>query len=672
NITDLGNTTALQPFNIFDVADNATFVSTIQNNFRNLTTGGISFDTASGNLLFAWEASPPGLMGPTMLNLASNILFNHALNTSGRAGVRPTLILPTYQSFPPVDAGTLVALKWIAFYSAVMSVFPAFFALYVSKERRSSVQAMQFSNGLHNPVGLWLGHLMFDSVFTVIMATIVVIVFAAASNQFHGLGFFWLIMVLYGITGTLFAYCASLVVVSPLAAFATVAGYQIVMFLLYIAGYLLVLTYAKTSDANQLITIIHFTLSVLSPVASVTRAGLVSVNLFSLLCDGTSTVITTSWMSSIMRYGGPIAYLIVYSLVLLAILVWVDSGSLLPQKFRKRAKASVAETERPVKDDVASEARSAAQSNDLLRVLNVSKTFGSNTVVDDVSFGVSRDTVFCMLGPNGAGKTTTFNVIRGDVIPEAGDALIQGTSVINHPRTARVSLGVCPQFSAIDAQLSVREHLAIYGRLKGLQSEDLHSSVESLLLATGLHVYADRLASKLSGGNQRKLSLAIALMGNPSVVLIDEFSTGIDAKKKREYSMEEAAALATKVGILAVRLLAIGTTESLSARYATYEVHFTCRTREEVTRAQTLMATIPGSRMADDVATRFEVPIERENGLSLAKLFHMLSAQGDFSEYTVEKATLESVFLKVIRENNVQEEDRVPRSRSRWPSFLRR
>ncbi|KAF8204260.1 hypothetical protein K438DRAFT_1670421 [Mycena galopus ATCC 62051] len=674
NLTDLGNTTALQPFAVLDLPDNATFVSTIQQNFQTITTGGVSFDATSGNTLVAWEATAPGLMGPTMLNLASNILLNHALNTSGRAGVVPSLLMPSYESFPPVHAGTLSALEWIGFFGAVMSIFPAFFALYVSKERRTSVQAMQFSNGLHNPIGLWLGHLAFDTMFTVLMSTVVIIIFAAVSNQFHGLGFFWLVMVLYGIAGTLFAYCASLIVTSPLAAFAAVAGYQIVMFLLYIAGYFLVLTYAKTSDANRLITIIHFTLSVLSPVASVTRAGFVSVNLFSLLCNGSSTTLTTSWMGSIMRYGGPILYLIVYSFVLLAFLVWVDSGSVLPQRFRKRAKVSAREADRPVTEDVALEARSAEQSDDPLRVLNVTKTFGSNTVVDDVSFGASRDTIFCLLGPNGAGKTTTFNMIRGDVLPEYGDVLIQGTSVVNHPRTARASLGVCPQFSAIDAQLTVREHLAIYGRLKGLRSEELTTSIESLMVATGLHIYADRLASKLSGGNQRKLSLAIALMGNPSVVLIDEFSTGIDAKKKREmwrtlravavgkvfvittHAMEEASALATKVGILAVRLLAIGTTESLSARYATYEVHFTCRTREEVTRAQTLMSTIPGARMADDVATRFEVPIEKGNGLTLAKLFHLLSAQGDFAEYTVEKATLESVFLKVIRGNNVQEE----------------
>ena len=102
----------------------------------------------------------------------------------------------------------------------------------------------------------------------------------------------------------------------------------------------------------------------------------------------------------------------------------------------------------------------------------------------------------------------------GDIFPDSGDVLIQGTSVIRHPRTARLSLGVCPQFTAIDTQLTVREHLAVYGRLKGLyRGRELDENVEILLEATALLPYADRLANKLSGGNQRKLSLAIALIG---------------------------------------------------------------------------------------------------------------------------------------------------------------
>lgn len=107
--------------------------------------------------------------------------------------------------------------------------------------------------------------------------------------------------------------------------------------------------------------------------------------------------------------------------------------------------------------------------------------------------------------------------------------------MIRHPQRARASLGVCPQFTAIDSQLTVREHLLIYGRLKGLKSgPELQTSVEIVLQGTSLTIYADRLASKLSGGNQRKLSLAISLIGNPPVILIDEFSTGIDPKMKRD------------------------------------------------------------------------------------------------------------------------------------------
>jgi len=139
--------------------------------------------------------------------------------------------------------------------------------------------------------------------------------------------------------------------------------------------------------------------------------------------------------------------------------------------------------------------------------------------------------------------------------------------------------------------------------------------------------------------------------------------------------MEEASALASSVGILAKQMLgefflvlyflslsyillsAVGTVESLSSRYPAYEVHFSCRTREEVITARQLMSSIPGSRMADDIATRFEVPIVPGQEFSLSKLFNTLAAQGDFMEYTVEKATLESIFMKVIRENNVTEED---------------
>ncbi|KAG9094469.1 hypothetical protein FS749_012405, partial [Ceratobasidium sp. UAMH 11750] len=426
-----------------------------------------------------------------------------------------------------------------------------------------------------------------------------------------------------------------------------------------------------------------YTISLVSPVASVVRAAFVSVNLFSILCDGLGNYSPSS-PSRINKFGGPIVYLIGWILILFALLMWIEYGKPLPKwlRFWRSTVATESDAERTAAQhsafgaEVKAEAERVKDSKDALRVLNVTKTFpGRFTAVDDVSFGVDNET-FAMLGPNGAGKTTTFNIIRGDMRPTRGDVMISGVSVVDELAAARVSLGVTPQFSAADSQLTVREHMMIYGSLKGLRGENLKQNVELLMEATTLSQYSDRLASKLSGGNARKLSLALALIGNPRVLLIDEYSTGIDPATKRAmwktlrrvssgkavvittHSMEEASALASKVGILSKRMLAVGTPHSLVSHFPTYEVHFTARTPSETSRARALMSRFPGSRKADDVATRYEVPIGQT---SLASLFNTLSGNearergiGEDSdlEYTVERLGLESVFLKVIREHD--------------------
>ena len=119
NITmTLGKTTML--LDTDNVPNNATFVSTIQQNYLNLSIGGISIDTQTGDSLFAWQASPPGLIGPTMMNLVTNILYNRALNASGDTAGTPSIIMANYASFPRIAAGTLTDLKWVAFFGAAM------------------------------------------------------------------------------------------------------------------------------------------------------------------------------------------------------------------------------------------------------------------------------------------------------------------------------------------------------------------------------------------------------------------------------------------------------------------------------------------------------------------------------------------------------------------------
>lgn len=123
-------------------------------------------------------------------------------------------------------------------------------------------------------------------------------------------------------------------------------------------------------------------------------------------------MVNTTALSSITKFGGPILYLFVYSFVLLSILVWADSGSRARRLRPRKGISSGKGTASSSKEDVVAAADAVSKSDDLLRVLNVSKTYNGNRVVDDVSLGVPRDTLFALLGPNGAGKTTTFNIIR--------------------------------------------------------------------------------------------------------------------------------------------------------------------------------------------------------------------------------------------------------------------
>ena len=211
------------------------------------------------------------------------------------------------------------------------------------------------------------------------------------------------------------------------------------------------------------------------------RAAFVSINLFGLLCDEVTTV-TPSSLEAITRFGGPILYLVLYGWFLFAVLVLAESGSILPRRLAslRRHKPTTEQDFllQSEKQDVAAAASDISTSNNVLRVLQVTKSYGKTKVVDNVSLDVSRDTVFALLGPSGAGKTVSFSMISGDIKPDRGDIYINGVSVLRQPRVARLSLGVCPQFTAIDSQLTVREHLVIYGRLKGLdrKSTRLNSS----------------------------------------------------------------------------------------------------------------------------------------------------------------------------------------------------
>ena len=235
-------------------------------------------------------------------------------------------------------------------------------------------------------------------------------------------------------------------------------------------------------------------------------------------------------------YGSPIVYLIGQSLFLFGILLWSDHG-IFTGLFKRSATPPDAEAIQTKEPEVTEEIERVQNSEDGLRVLHVTKTFatrkyGKVIAVDDLTFGVKKGEMFGLVGPNGAGKSSTITMIRGDLQPSLkdGQIYISGINVVTEKKTARSRLGVCPQFDDLD-QMTVFEHLKFYAGVRGVR--DSEHNARQIIKAVGLQKFADRMASQLSGGNKRKLSLGIALVGNPDVVLLDEPSSGMDPLAKR-------------------------------------------------------------------------------------------------------------------------------------------
>ena len=247
-----------------------------------------------------------------------------------------------------------------------------------------------------------------------------------------------------------------------------------------------------------------------------------------------------------------------------------------------------------VDEDVAAEEQrvtSGGADEEMLQLKNLRKVYPSGKVaVKNVTLGVPEGQCFGYLGINGAGKTSTLKMITGDTFPTSGSGKLNGYDIVNDQLHVRQHVGYCSQFSALLNRLTVREHLQLFCRIK--HAQDIDSSVNTLLDRLALRPFANKLAGSLSGGNKRKLSVAIAMIGSPAVLLLDEPSTGMDVVSKRfmwnvieelvsgkfngkktsvvltTHSMEECEALCSRVAIMVSgRLQCLGSIQHLKSRF---------------------------------------------------------------------------------------------------------
>ena len=164
----------------------------------------------------------------------------------------------------------------------------------------------------------------------------------------------------------------------------------------------------------------------------------------------------------------------------------------------------------------------------------LTRTYGSNTVVQNVSFSLSKGEVLGFLGPNGAGKSTTMKMLTGNLAPTAGRVTICGIDIIENPKAAKALIGYLPEQPPLYKELTVDEMLALAARLHGVTRRSIKKAVQSAKERTGLTEMSGRLIDNLSKGYQQRVGIAQAIIHNPMVVILDEPTVGLDPIQIRD------------------------------------------------------------------------------------------------------------------------------------------
>jgi ATP-binding cassette subfamily A (ABC1) protein 3 len=329
------------------------------------------------------------------------------------------------------------------------------------------------------------------------------------------------------------------------------------------------------------------------------------------------------------------------------------------------------------------------------------------------SFTVDKGEIFGLLGANGAGKTTCLSMLTRHIAPTSGEAHVAGTSLLQGFSTAAKHLGIVTQSNSLWDKLSVRDHLKLFARLRGVPTEKVKIVVEATIDQLELRPHATKLAQNLSGGMKRKLCVAIALIGDPDVCLLDEPSAGLDPVSRRNlwdvilrtmshrsvvlttHSMDEAEALCRRIGIMVQgQLRVLGSGQHLKHKFGSgYELVAKIRLDRQDKRlssrgSETLEAAAgseSGKRAsvnvvnADAAVSKCDAFIRNlfptashisthgvlltyrvpQADMSLGKAFKELEANKEelcLEEYSVSQPTLEQVFIRTVQEHTASKE----------------
>uniref|UniRef100_A0A4W5LHE4 ABC transporter domain-containing protein n=1 Tax=Hucho hucho TaxID=62062 RepID=A0A4W5LHE4_9TELE len=483
----------------------------------------------------------------------------------------------SYQAMAATSTDVVVSICVIF----AMSFIPASFVLFLIQERVSKAKHLQFVSGV-NPTVYWVANFAWDICNYIVPCLIVIIIFLCFQQKAYvslpNLPALILLLLMYGWSITPMMYPASFIFNVPSTAYVVLTCINL---FIGINGSVATFVMELFTDDN------------ISKINGIVKQVLLIFPHFCLgrgLIDmGKNQAMATLYESfGEDRYQDPLSWdMVGKNLCAMAIqgVVMFTITLLIQYRFCYKPRLISGESFSKEDEDV-DVARERARihkggsEKDLLRICDLSKVQYHRLLPHLV-------VCFGLLGINGAGKTTTFKMLTGDISISGGEAFLNGYSIRTEMRDVHQNMGYCPQFDALNDLLTGREHLEFYARLRGVPENEVPMVAEWGIQKLGLVKYSNKSAGTYSGGNKRKLSTAMALIGCPPVVFLDEPTTGMDPKARRflwdcilsvikegrsviltSHSMEECEALCTRMAIMVNgQFKCLGSIQHLKSRF---------------------------------------------------------------------------------------------------------
>ncbi|XP_063224088.1 phospholipid-transporting ATPase ABCA3-like isoform X2 [Bacillus rossius redtenbacheri] len=668
-----------------------------------------------------WFSNQPFHAAPVALNLIHNSILRSTPAGSGRSISVVNHPLP-YSADTEVRmqaSGSTLGFQVAFNFVFSMSSVSAFFVLFYVKERVSRAKLLQFVSGV-DVLTFWGTAFLWDLLrFSVIALAIVVTLACFQKDGFSEadqLGRILLLLMLFCCPMLPMMYLMSFLFSVPATGYSRVILFNIITGL---AGMLLVTVFNMPSLGLEAAgETVDWVLVVLFPLYSLGSSVnhmhnnamlLETCAPFRPFCseqhpnpccmeprfcpNGTCIKMTENYFEwETPGVGRNVVFFIVSAIVFSTILLLVELniiGSVwysLRECTSNKPKGAVQDYEPDDSDVVAENSKVRSVSLHVLKdsfnmvLVDLTKFYGSFQAVNKLCVGVRKGECFGLLGVNGAGKTSTFKMMTGDERISSGEAYIGGFSLKNQLKQVHRRIGYCPQFDALMESLTGRETLWLFCMLRGVPGQDVPAVVDRLAGRLLLREHLDKKVKEYSGGNKRKLSTAVALVGDPPVLILDEPTTGMDVVAKRHFwdvvcrvrdsgkcvlltshSMEECEALCTRIAIMVNgQFRCIGPTQHLKNKFAegyTLTVKTSDAGLDTQPVKEFVASSFEGASLREEQDNLLTFYIPSSSGLKWSRMFGVMErakASLHISGYSLGQTSLEQVFLMFTKQQGLK------------------